>query len=902
MLAASFIFSDYVRAQVCDPAQIIFAPVDENGKSIPKIKFEVYEQLVDVNGKAKPGEKKASGEVNETLGSGKVQIKLATGVNKKFALKVYDKNSKVGEFWIYDQIQLSCGTKIEVTKVLSAIKFSFYDVDGDLQKNTQFSIYTQRQDANGFPIKEKQDLIYTANTSEEGEFVYYLASREESIDGESDGVYLIEIKKGTDQYVKYDLEVSSEETLDVVYALSHMKIILRDSNTNVYPAGTKIEIYDQSYSSGNVQILGNKLKDVYTDNQGVAIFNYKEGLYVARVKNLGGEYENFWELEIVDGLENEYDLMTSANWEPEAASCKKNSIFNLVAKRLDGSAIPNLNYEIYEQIIGSNGNPEAGKRVVSKKIDANGKGQHEFKPMSGKKYVLKIYDKNANSGEFWYYNEIQFDCDSTVSLTKYLPALNVIFRDLNGNLKKNQSFSLYAQKVDVDGIPAKEKSGLISKKITTDDSGQATIFVAPAHLYKKNKSGLYAIESTENKEIFSKYNISISPASDTLVEYYFSDAVLTVKNQNGKDFSNKKINVYQQAKKSNGENALGDKIGSFALDQSGVIRIVYPQGRYAVTVEDDLNQPNVFWNINIRDGQRTNKILNMGLVNVSVSSSAKESKSSSFDLYRLVEGSDGLFYQDKKIQTIKTGLSNFISLNLAEGPYLFVLKYEQDEYGTAAYINNEQNRDIVLKVTRTNRLKEKSYKLQKPIQVNDFAKKLAGKILLQVEQKGEAWYVNPKNNKKYYLQNGETAYRIMKNLGLGISNADLNKIPVGYDEKFNDQDQDLDGLADKLEEALGTNANKPDSDQDGYVDGVEVEYGYNPLGSGKSKFDSKMQEKIKGHIVLQTESRGEAWYINPANGKRYYMRNGEQAYQVMKYLSIGIKDDDLEKIEEESIE
>ena len=45
-------------------------------------------------------------------------------------------------------------------------------------------------------------------------------------------------------------------------------------------------------------------------------------------------------------------------------------------------------------------------------------------------------------------------------------------------------------------------------------------------------------------------------------------------------------------------------------------------------------------------------------------------------------------------------------------------------------------------------------------------------------------------------------------------------------------DSDRDGLTDKEEEELGTNAQKPDSDSDGYSDGLEVASGYNPLGSG----------------------------------------------------------------------
>lgn len=57
--------------------------------------------------------------------------------------------------------------------------------------------------------------------------------------------------------------------------------------------------------------------------------------------------------------------------------------------------------------------------------------------------------------------------------------------------------------------------------------------------------------------------------------------------------------------------------------------------------------------------------------------------------------------------------------------------------------------------------------------------RLKGQILLQVQQYGEAWYLNPKDGKRYYLKDGVSAYEILRKFGLGISNADLEKIPVG---------------------------------------------------------------------------------------------------------------------------
>lgn len=60
-----------------------------------------------------------------------------------------------------------------------------------------------------------------------------------------------------------------------------------------------------------------------------------------------------------------------------------------------------------------------------------------------------------------------------------------------------------------------------------------------------------------------------------------------------------------------------------------------------------------------------------------------------------------------------------------------------------------------------------------------FPRRLAGIILLDVEKNGEAYYIYPRDLKKYYLGRPSDAFKIMSKLGLGVSNLDLANIPVG---------------------------------------------------------------------------------------------------------------------------
>lgn len=178
---------------------------------------------------------------------------------------------------------------------------------------------------------------------------------------------------------------------------------------------------------------------------------------------------------------------------------------------------------------------------------------------------------------------------------------------------------------------------------------------------------------------------------------------------------------------------------------------------------------------------------------------------------------------------------------------------------------------------------------------DSLSRRLSGYILLQVQSHGEAWYVNPSDYKKYYLGRPADAFDLMQKLGTGITNENLSKFAVGIIE-YNDQDNDNDGLANRLEQALGTDPENSDTDSDGYNDLSEVENNYNPLGSGLSAIDNDFTEAHLGKIFLQTEQSGEAWYINPSDKKRYYLGRPADSFAIMRELSLGISNQNLSQI------
>ncbi len=132
-----------------------------------------------------------------------------------------------------------------------------------------------------------------------------------------------------------------------------------------------------------------------------------------------------------------------------------------------------------------------------------------------------------------------------------------------------------------------------------------------------------------------------------------------------------------------------------------------------------------------------------------------------------------------------------------------------------------------------------------PAHALSLQEKLSGRILLQVEEKGKAWYVNPVDQSRAYLGRPADAFRVMRELGLGITTNDLQKIAIS-------------------ESAAATN--------------------------------TVFTKKLAGKILLQVQANGEAWYINPVNLKRYSLGRPSDAFSVMRGLGLGVSNKDISTI------
>jgi len=124
---------------------------------------------------------------------------------------------------------------------------------------------------------------------------------------------------------------------------------------------------------------------------------------------------------------------------------------------------------------------------------------------------------------------------------------------------------------------------------------------------------------------------------------------------------------------------------------------------------------------------------------------------------------------------------------------------------------------------------------------------LKGHFLIQTDKPDEAWYADPTTGKIHYLGRPDDALALMQQLGLGISNENLQKLKG---------------------------------------EGVH-----------SSQVDTELAEQFSGRILLQTEENNQAWYVWPENNQRYFIGEPADAERVFKDLAIGVDPKDFSRLQ-----
>lgn len=116
------------------------------------------------------------------------------------------------------------------------------------------------------------------------------------------------------------------------------------------------------------------------------------------------------------------------------------------------------------------------------------------------------------------------------------------------------------------------------------------------------------------------------------------------------------------------------------------------------------------------------------------------------------------------------------------------------------------------------------------------ASNLSGRILLQVQDRGQAWYVSPANSQRYEINSSNESFRNLIKLGLGISNKDFLAI------------------------------------------------------------QKSAPSRLLGRVLIKVEDKGQAYYLNPLDKKLYPLQQASDLANLIKKLGLGITNNNLAKI------
>lgn len=118
-----------------------------------------------------------------------------------------------------------------------------------------------------------------------------------------------------------------------------------------------------------------------------------------------------------------------------------------------------------------------------------------------------------------------------------------------------------------------------------------------------------------------------------------------------------------------------------------------------------------------------------------------------------------------------------------------------------------------------------------------FAERLSGRIVLQVQSHGEAWYIDPGTKTRFYLGTPDDAFQLLRTKGLGIHHADI----IRY-------------LA------------------------------------------SRFPNRLAGRILLDVDDRGRAYYVPPMTLRAVRLGSAQETYRILREQGLGMTNSDLAHI------
>ncbi len=553
----------------------------------------------------------------------------------------------------------------------------------------------------------------------------------------------------------------------------------------------------------------------------------------------------------------------------------------VVVNGVNNWVLKNARFAIFEQLTDASGKTIAGKLLGAATTDkSTGLGQISVPLTEGvSNYVVKVSNPTFDGFDFWYFNKLTLTCGQKFGFTAHLGAVELKVSDYQGLLQKNTKYTVYAQKTDFNGEP------VIGKQIGVGDTGDVGIqdIYLPIPAQAPSLDGdSYTLEIKNTKGLkFYKYNL-VPPDGDTLrINYRFSDIVVKAKDaQTGALLPGIKLNMFERLPGDTGGFKAGRMLGNIQTDQNGVGYLQYPAGQYMFQYTKTNGEKVNFYDALVKTEERTEFDLNLegyaparcdiksSLVLAFRDFDEKIVGNLNFSIYEQKLDNNGSPVVGNKVSNGRVDSAGLSKIDFYPQPavlYLIQVCDKSPTFGCLWFKNVSFDCNQDLKLART--LKSIDVILRD------------AKLKLLPGQKFKI-YVKQKD------ADGRTIIDKTKLVGSFT-------VPTNGDFRFYLDNQELDGSP--IEYLLAIDWGRQEIFTEFKVsDDTKTVLEYivgNPLKAYLRPFN---YSKLLGRIVLQTN--GDAWYINPANRKRYFLGQGDNALRIMKRLSVGIGAADLAKI------
>lgn len=493
--------SQAVEAVRCtEPSEVTVIVRDAEKEFIPNVRFTIYEQLIDVDDNKTIGKSIGGSTINPYIGSGTAKVYADTEV-KYYVLKVDNPSISSQPFWFLEAMYLTCGKNTTVTKYLGSLKVTVTDSQGQLAKNTKFSVSKQTADALGNPMIDTK--LATFNTDDAGQAEVYVPSHNNQLDPFD--YYALEFINSTGKtFYRYYLNALEKAIKPVTYVFSDLLLTLKDENTGDIVPNAKLILYEQKIGLGGAMEPGKSLYTFSTNDLGQAIVQYPAGTYLLQYRHADGSVTNFENVTIVDQLRTTQTFWLNAK-SKDAGQCKIKAGLQLSFRDAGNQIINDLNYTLYEQAYDNDDRAIHGAKVVNGTVNSAGLAENKFIPSPAKRYILTVCDEISKFGCFEF-TDISLSCSENIFFERQLNQVNVIFRDTNRKLKIGQTFRIYSRTTDVDGKSIVDVlKGYGSFK--EPNEGVITLYLSPTDLFGSQMG--YTIKATSEAGLELAYDFTV---------------------------------------------------------------------------------------------------------------------------------------------------------------------------------------------------------------------------------------------------------------------------------------------------------------------------------------------------------------------------------------------------------